>query len=184
MIGTDGMDTEDVLELAKREQENRGIKDIIVASTTGSTGLKAARLFEDSNTNLVVIPHSAGFRGPNKIEFEDDNKRQIEALGGEVVFSTMPFHTINDAIREKMGSSTLTLIADALRMMGQGTKVCVEIVAMACDTGYINSDQDVIAIAGTGRGADTVLLIKSANSRRIFDMKIKNVIAKPQFRKK
>lgn len=54
-------------------------------------------------------------------------------------------------------------------MMGQGTKVCVKIVAMACDAGLVRSDQPVLAIAGTGRGADTVLLIWSANSRRFFD---------------
>ncbi|MHA2427903.1 MAG: hypothetical protein ACXADB_07765 [Candidatus Hermodarchaeia archaeon] len=64
-------------------------------------------------------------------------------------------------------------------MMGQGTKVCVEIVAMACDAGLVQSDKAVLAIAGTGRGADTVLLIKSANSRRFFDLKILDVIAKP-----
>ncbi|MFP3950784.1 MAG: hypothetical protein ACLFVP_01350 [Candidatus Bathyarchaeia archaeon] len=180
MISTDDMDTDDVLEIAKREQESRGVKDIVVASTTGSTGLKAAKLFKDTNTNLVVIPHSSGFREPNKDEFYEKNRMEIESLGGTVVFSTMPFHTINDAIRVKMGSSTLSLIADTLRMMGQGTKVCVEIVTMACDTGHIDSDEDVIAIAGTGRGADTVLLINSANSRRFFNIKIKDVIAKPQ----
>jgi hypothetical protein len=64
-------------------------------------------------------------------------------------------------------------------MMGQGTKVCVEIVAMACDAGLVQSDQPVLAVAGTGRGADTILLIRSANSRRFFDLKILEVIAKP-----
>jgi len=92
----------------------------------------------------------------------------------------MPFHTVNDAVRGKMGSSIETLIADALRMMGQGTKVCVEIVAMACDAGLIESGRNILAVAGTGRGADTVLIIKSANSRRLFDLKIIDVIAKPQ----
>jgi hypothetical protein len=180
MIGTDGMDTDQVLDIARREQENRGIRDVVVASTSGDTGLKAAELFKDADTNLVVIPHSAGFRGPNQEEFNQDTWKEIEELGGRVVFSTMPLHTINDAIREKMGSSTLTLIADTLRLMGQGTKVCVEITTMACDTGCIESGRDVLAIAGTGRGADTVLLMKSANSRRFFENKIKDVIAKPR----
>jgi len=37
----------------------------------------------------------------------------------------------------------------------------------------------VIAIAGSGRGADTAVVIKPANSHRLFDMVIKEIIAKP-----
>ena len=72
------------------------------------------------------------------------------------------------------------LIADVLRMMGQGTKVCVEIAAMACDNGLLESGKNVLTISGTRRGADTVLVVRSANSRRLFDMKVVEVIAKPQ----
>jgi len=63
--------------------------------------------------------------------------------------------------------------------MGEGTKVCVEIVLMAADAGLIPVDKDVIAIAGTGRGADTALRIKPANAARFFDLKIREVLAKP-----
>ena len=179
MISTDDMNTDDVLNIARDIFVERKLKDVVVASTRGGTGIASAKLFKDLNANLVVVAHSVGFREPNKNEFDSEAKKEIEEHGGSVLFSTMPFHTINDVIRKKIGSSALTLIADALRMMGQGTKVCVEIVSMACDAGKVESDKDVIAVAGTGRGADTVLLIKSANSRRFFDMKIVDVIAKP-----
>jgi len=75
--------------------------------------------------------------------------------------------------------SPLELIANVLRLMGEGTKVCVEIVLMAADAGLIPVDRDVIAIAGTSRGADTALRIQPANSARFFDLRIKEVIAKP-----
>jgi hypothetical protein len=91
----------------------------------------------------------------------------------------MPFYSINEAVKKRMGSDVLSPIADALRMMGQETKVCVEMVSMACDAGMIDSEKEVIAVAGTGRGADTILVIKSENSRRFFDIKIVGVIAKP-----
>lgn len=64
--------------------------------------------------------------------------------------------------------------------MGEGTKVCVEITLMAADAGLIPADEDVVAIAGTGNGADTALRIKPANTARFFDLKIKEVIAKPR----
>lgn len=179
MLNTDDLGTDEVLKIAKEELEKRNLCDVVVASTRGDTGLQAARMFEGSDVNLVIVAHSVGFRDPNVNQFDVEVKDEIKKLGGTVVFSTMPFHTINDVIRKKIGSSVLTLIADALRMMGQGTKVCAEIIAMACDAGVVESGKDVIAVAGTGKGADTVLLIKSANSRRFFDLKIVDVIAKP-----
>lgn len=50
---------------------------------------------------------------------------------------------------------------------------------MAADAGLIPVDNDVVAIAGTGRGADTALLLRPANTARFFDLKIKEIIAKP-----
>lgn len=179
MIHTDTLGTEDVLRIAKEICVERNITDVVVASTRGTTGIATVKAFHGLPVKVVVVAHSVGFRDPNTQEFPPDAVAAIQAEGGTVVFSTMPFHTINDAVRAKMGSSTATLIADTLRMLGQGTKVCVEIVAMACDAGLVASENAVVAVAGTGRGADTVLLIKAANSRRFFDLKILDVIAKP-----
>jgi hypothetical protein len=179
LINTDSLENERVIQIAKTFCIDRDIKDVIVASTKGSTGLAVVKAFEGVNVNVIVVAHSMGFRNANTNEFLPEISAEIKALGSTVLFSTMPFHTINDAVRSKMGSSFSTLIADTLRMMGQGTKVCVEIVTMACDAGLVKSDQPVLAVAGTGRGADTVLLIRSANSRRFFDLKILEVIAKP-----
>jgi hypothetical protein len=52
-------------------------------------------------------------------------------------------------------------------------------VAMAADAGLIPCE-DVIAIAGTARGADTALLIGAHSSNRFFDIKIKEVLVKPR----
>ena len=64
-------------------------------------------------------------------------------------------------------------------MFSQGVKVCVEISAMAADSGVIPFD-DVITIAGTGRGADTACLIRANSSNRFFKIRIKEIIAKPK----
>jgi hypothetical protein len=50
---------------------------------------------------------------------------------------------------------------------------------MAADAGLIPVDRDIVAIAGTGKGADTALRIRPANSAKFFDLKIIEVIAKP-----
>lgn len=50
---------------------------------------------------------------------------------------------------------------------------------MAADAGLILVDKDIIAIAGTGKGADTALRIRPANAAKFFDLKIREIIAKP-----
>jgi hypothetical protein len=55
----------------------------------------------------------------------------------------------------------------------------MEITLMAADAGLIPFDKDVVAIVGTGKGADKALRIKPANAARLFDLKIREVITKP-----
>jgi hypothetical protein len=71
------------------------------------------------------------------------------------------------------------LIADTLRLFGQGTKVAVEISIMAADAGAL-SGADIIAIGGTARGADAALVLKPANQTDLFDMRIREIICKPR----
>jgi len=51
---------------------------------------------------------------------------------------------------------------------------------MAADAGLIPVDREVIAIGGTGRGADTALVIKPATASRFFNLEIREIIAKPR----
>jgi hypothetical protein len=88
---------------------------------------------------------------------------------------------VERAVRKRFGTiMPLELITHTLRLFGEGTKVCVEITIMAADAGLIPVDREVIAIGGTGRGADTALFIKPATASRFFDLKIREIIAKPR----
>ena len=64
-------------------------------------------------------------------------------------------------------------------MFGQGTKVAVEIVAMASDADLLPVE-DVIAVAGTGKGADTCLVIGANSTNQFFDIKVREILAKPK----
>jgi len=57
--------------------------------------------------------------------------------------------------------------------------VCVEIAAEAADAGLVRTDEEIIAVAGTGRGADTILVIQPQISRKLFEMDVKKVLAMP-----
>ena len=52
---------------------------------------------------------------------------------------------------------------------------------MAADAGLARTDEDVIIIAGTGRGADTAVVLTPVNSTNIFDLKVKEILCKPRF---
>jgi len=171
--------TEAVLKLAKEYAEAEGVSDIVVASTTGETGAKAAQMFK--GFNLVVVTHHVGFREPGVHELKEEFRQQILEHGAKILTSTHALSSAERAIRKRFGTlQPLELIANALRLFGEGTKVCVEIVVMATDAGLIPVDKDVIAIAGTGRGADTALVIKPANASTFFNLKIRETIAKPR----
>ncbi len=171
--------TDALLRIVKEYVEKEGIRNVVVASTTGETGAKASKIFK--GCNIVIVTHCFGFREPGKIELKDEYRREILANGTKIFTGVHALSSVERAIRKDFGTiQPLELIANTLRLIGEGTKVCVEITLMAADAGLIPVDKDVIAIAGTGRGADTALRIQPANSGRFFDLKIKEVIAKPR----
>ena len=51
---------------------------------------------------------------------------------------------------------------------------------MAADSGLISVQENVISIGGTGGGADTALVLQAANVNNFFDVKVREVITKPQ----
>jgi len=151
----------------------------VVASTRGLTGVKASEILK--GYNVVIVTHHTGFREPGKNELKDEYRRKILANGAKIFTGTHALSSVERAIRRRFGAvETLEIIANTLRLLGQGTKVCVEIVLMAADAGLISMDKDVVAVGGTGRGADTALLIKPANTSDFFNLKIKEIIAKPK----
>jgi len=176
---TGALNTGALLEFVKEYAEKEGIKDIVVASTTGETGAKTSKIFKEYN--VVIVTHCFGSREPGKTELQEEYRREILANGARIFTGIHALSSIERAIRKDFGTiQPLELIANTLRLMGEGTKVCVEITLMAADAGLIPAEKDIIAIAGTGGGADTALRIRPANAARFFDLKIKEILAKPQ----
>ena len=73
------------------------------------------------------------------------------------------------------------IIANTLRMIGQGMKVAIEISIMAADAGLVHGDEDIIAIGGSGGGADCAVVLKPVNSNDLFDLRVKEILCKPRF---
>jgi hypothetical protein len=171
--------TETTLKLAKKRAEELGIKTIVVASTVGDTAVRAMDVFK--GFRVIVVTHVTGMRQPDDQEFDEKNKKLVKAKGGTVLTATHALGGLSKAMRNKYNTFVLgEIIAGALRVFGQGIKVVCEMACMAADAGLVRTDEDVIAIAGSGRGADTAALVRPAHTHNFFDMKIREILCKPR----
>jgi hypothetical protein len=160
---------------------SEGYQDVVVASTSGKTGLLAARSLQGKGANLVVVGHNVGFREPNQREFSEEARREIVELSGHIYIGTILTHSLETGLAAKFsGTYPTILIANTLRRLGHGIKVCCEIVMEACDGGLIPEGKHVVAVGGTVKGADTVAIIKSAASNRFLDLYVSEIVAKPR----
>jgi len=167
-----------VLMQAKRRAEELGLKTVLVASSSGQTGAKVAEFFR--SYRVVVVTHSTGFAGPDTQELTADNREKILKAGGQILTTTHAFGGLGRSVRRKLGTfQTDEIVANVLRIFGQGTKVAIEIALMAADSGLISVNEDAVSIGGTGKGADTALVLKPANVQNFFDLKVREIICKP-----
>ena len=172
--------TEEVLVIAKRRAEELGIKTIVVASTVGDTAVKAMEVFK--GLKVIAVTHTTGFLSPDTQEFTDENRRIVEDKGGTVLTTGHAFFGVSRAMRNKLNTVAIgDIIANILRIFGEGMKVACEIALMAADSGLVRTDEDVIAIGGTSRGADTAIVLKPVNTHNFFDLRVREILCKPHF---
>lgn len=168
--------TEVTVTLAVNTAIERGIRYIVVASNEGNT----ADYLKGSGMDVVVVTHANGFRAKGAQELTAEKRRELEESGFTVYTSA---HALSGAerglSRQFGGIMPVEIIAQSLRMLGQGVKVGVEISTMALDGGVIPYGEDIIAIGGTGRGADTAIILRPAHAAQIMETKIKEIICKP-----
>ena len=172
--------TERVLQIAQTRAEQLGVRSIVVATTRGDTGVRAAEVFK--GYNVILVTHSTGFKEANHQELTEENRTAIEANGGRILTCQHSFGGVGRAVRKKLQTYELEeIIAFTLRIFGEGMKVVCEITLMAADAGLIQVGEPAIAIAGTGRGADTSVVIQPANAQSFFDLRVMEVLCKPGF---
>jgi hypothetical protein len=175
--------TAKTLALAKARAEALGIKTVVVASTVGGTAVKAVDVFK--GYKVVVVTHVTGMREPDTQEFTEDNRKIVEKKGGIILTTAHAFGAIHRALGATGAPPIPTsaigdVIAMTLRTFGQGMKVVCEIAAMAADAGLVRTDEEIISIGGTGRGADTAVVLQPDYVHRFFNLKVKELICKPR----
>ena len=170
--------TEETLEIAADEAVRRDIP-LVVASTRGETARRALAVIAGMNVRLIVVTHNTGFDEPGAQQLDEAVRAELEAAGATVHTGTLPLRGTGSAIRKRFGGSEEELVASALRIICQGAKVIVEMAAMVADAGLVPTDRDIVAVAGTSKGADTAAVVAPMPSNRLLDIKVRELLCKP-----
>lgn len=175
--------TEKTIRASVERARKLGIRYIVVASVSGKTAIETKVMSDELEYNgqLVVVTHHTGWAEVGKNQMEEEARSRLTEAGCQVVTSTHALSSIARSYRTTFGGiDLLEIVAEAFRRLSQGVKAAIESAIMAADAGAVPVDEDIIAIAGTGKGADSAIVVRAANQNRFLDMKVREIIAMPR----
>ncbi len=169
--------TQETARLALTRAEELGVEHVVVASNTGYS----IRPFLGKGPQIVCVTHHVGFREPGFDEMGTQTREELADLGVKLLTTTHLFGNVERAITGQQGGLYPGgIVANALRLFSQGTKVAVEIAVMALDAGLIPFGKPVISLGGSGGGLDTALVILPSHAKTFFDTEVLELICKPR----
>jgi len=173
--------TQATLDAVAQRARDLSITQVVVASSHGYTARVAQETLAPLGVRVVAVTLCHGFAhlGWPMTPQEQNN---LADLGIEIVTG---IHALGDgvggALMGKSGPPTPEeIVRNTLYRFSQGMKVAVECLLMAADAGRLDMSQEVIAVAGTGEGADTAIVCKPAYPRTFSDLEIREILAKPR----
>ena len=173
--------TEETIELAYKAAKELGIGKVVVASTTGDSGVKTAERFKGTDVKVIIVGHQFGYPAPGQSRFKLENAERLEALNIEVYLGTDVL-TSSIRQRQRLGPSPLSILTQALIMMK--VKVNIEVVVKAADAGLLMPGERVLSLAGSHQGLDTAIVIEAQDSANILNTRVREIIAIPLSRQK
>ncbi len=171
--------TDATLEIVRERVEALRIRQVVVASTHGYTAERAsvapfgtrwqANDLAGTTALLVCVELCT-------LHF----RASVEALGVTVLTC---MHALGDDVSDAFTDAAPNrIVRETLDRFSQGMKVAVEVALMAADAGLLDMSQEIVAVAGTGEGADTALVLKPAYTRTFKDLDIREILAMPRGR--
>jgi hypothetical protein len=177
------VNSDEVVEIVHERLKERDIRSVVVASSSGATGLKFAKKMA-RETNLVIVSNHPGYAAPGVWNFDLNILKELESMGCKVVRQSHILSGLERSISSKFsGASHTEVLAEALRsLLGVGMKVAIECAIMAADSGTIPIEK-TIAVGGTsterGKGADCAIVVWPSHFNNFFDFRVLEILAKP-----
>ena len=173
--------TREACEIALAKAKELGC-GIVCATTTGETARTMTNMAEEAGFGgkLVFVTHTYGSRKPGENPMPEEVRSELTTRGVSFVTAT---HLLSGAERglskRHQGVYPVEIMADTLRLICAGAKVCVECASMALDSGAIPYGTPIVAVGGTGRGADTVVVMTPGHGNDILSTRIHEFLCKP-----
>lgn len=173
------VNTENTVKAGADAARERGIKHIVIACNSGfSVGKLLAQ--DTEGISITAVTHHVGFSGPGEDEMPAEVRESLKQKGVQVYTGTHLLAGVDRGVRNQFGGVyPAEIIAQTLRLFGQGIKVAVEIAVMALDAGLIPYGEDIISIGGTISGSDAAIVIRPAHANHFFNTIIHEIIAMP-----
>lgn len=172
--------TKKTVSAALQAARDRDLTHVVVASNTGDTVYMLLEL-DATGLSLVCVTHQVGFMEPGQHEMPETTRKALSDRGVALLTTTHLFGGVDRTITKKHGGLyPPDIIANTLRMFGQGVKVAVEISIMALDAGLVPHGKDIVAVGGSSRGADAACVVRPAHSSAAFDTRVIDVICRPE----
>ncbi len=174
--------TRRVVELVGGYLTRHRVRYVVLATNTGYVGAQFAPVARaHPRVRFVAVKMSPPVDELFHVKWNRRFAKTMEEAGIRLVCGAHVLGGgVDGALRGKFqGCPPSVLMAETLYLFSQGMKVCVEIIAMACDVGAVPEGVELVSCAGTGHGADTAIVATSAASPNLFQMDIHRVLAMP-----
>lgn len=181
------LNTNSVVQAVKKRLTLEDVEAVVVPFTTGRTAERFSSELKD--VKVVTISEDEAIFACKQVANSD------QGLLGKLVRSRLDKTSKMDDMRSRRDLFDLTFlpfcgetwnaIRETLYAFGQGMKVAIEISVAAVEVGKVKPFIKVIAVGGTGEGADTAIVARTSSQKEAFGKKstkrlsIQEIIAMP-----
>ena len=191
----------EILTLAMQRAELFNVKNILMATNTGTSIRAAYQVFGLGYRYFAVgNPASAHERG---LVLHDGIssivQKNLESMGITVVlrdrsmfqdpeyvhsFYGVPWEEITSGCSPNSHINAVSILYNTLQLFGDGPRVCLEITLMAADAGVLPLDEECLAIACPSSYCDlpdAAVILRPAKTADMFmgHLRIKDVVLSP-----
>lgn len=166
-----------VVETAITAARQRGIRQIVLASSGGTTA--RAFLPYAGAFHIVSVGYCHYVKPGQPCMMEEDTQKVLREGGIQLLFGTHVLSGAEHHLRTTFGGAyPVEIMAHTLSMLGAGVKVAIEVTVAALDAGLIQPEP-TIGVGGSGRGADASVILTPDASIRFLNTRVHEILCKP-----
>lgn len=152
--------TERAFKVINEYSTQNQISKIVVSSTTGYTAFKAEEMI-GFNTTLIIC----------KQDISDEY-----CMRQDIYEQLISRHVVLDIPRQYLQKKLGSEVTNVLRKISQGIKVCFELTEYLIEHEIVTAGEQIIVVAGTLRGADTVVVVRIGEKQQYI---LKQILCLP-----